>query len=263
MQVYNAAINYRKVPHMPDRKKWEDMNRKEKIGGVLGLIVVVIILSSVLSGGSKKSNTAVTSTNTSRPVATQKAKPSPTPTPTAAPTQAAGRQVAGQATTLGAGTFTGGSDVASGLYDVTPAADQSGNFMVDGKDSYNEILGSDTSMSEVSKARVQISSGDKIQISGLSQVIFTPVTAPLTTAHATTSLYAGTFIVGQDIGAGKYVVTPASDETGNFMVDGANSYNEILGNDSSMGEVPSVNVTLSKGDKIAISSLDQVIMTAQ
>ena len=51
------------------------------------------------------------------------------------------RTVKGTAMTLGAGDFTGGTDVKSGLYDVTAGPGQSGNFVVQGTDSYNEILG--------------------------------------------------------------------------------------------------------------------------
>jgi hypothetical protein len=164
---------------------------------------------------------------------------------------------------LGAGTFTGGTDVAVGLYDVTTGAGQSGNFIVTGTDSYNEILGSDGGNGGVSTVRVTISNGDQIQISGLSAATFTPVSTPFSTAHATTTLYAGTWTVGQDIGSGRYVATPGSGQSGNFIVTGPDTYNEILGGDPSTGGVPSVTVTLSKGDVIAISGLSQVVMTAQ
>jgi hypothetical protein len=130
--------------------------------------------------------------------------------------------------------------------------------MVDGANSYNEILGGDPSMSEVPKVRVTISAGDKITISDLSSVTFTPVTTPYITAHAPATLYAGTFVVGQDIGAGRYVASPGAGQSGNFMVDGSNSYNEILGSDASMSEVPTLTVDLSDGDTISISGMSQV-----
>lgn len=184
-----------------------------------------------------------------------------TPTPKATP-KVATRQVTGTATTIGAGTFTGGKDVGVGLYDVTAGAGQSGNFSVTGTDSYNEILGqSDPSLSQVPMIRVQISSGDQISISGLSSVSFTPVTAPFVTAQTITNLYAGTFTVGQDIAAGRYVVTPGSGQSGNFSTSGGSSYNEILGRDSSLDEVPSLTVTLNKGDVIATSGMSQVTFT--
>lgn len=163
--------------------------------------------------------------------------------------------------TLEAGTFTGGQDVAVGLYDVTGGAGESGNFMVSGTDSYNEILGSDTADGDVPQIRVHISGGDQIQISGLSQVTFTPVTTPFVTSYSAVNLYAGTFTVGQDIAPGRYVVTPGSGESGNFIVSGNDDYNEILGDDTSMGDVPTVTVNLTDGDTIDISSLSQVTMT--
>ena len=111
--------------------------------------------------------------------------------------------------------------------------------------------------------RVTISTGDQVQISSLSAVTFTPVSTPFSSAHTTTNLYAGTWTVGKDIGAGRYVATPGAGQSGNFMVSGNNSYNEILGGGSSVGGVPSLTVNLSNGDVINISGLSQVTMTAQ
>jgi hypothetical protein len=59
------------------------------------------------------------------------------------------------------------------------------------------------------------------------------------------------------------VARTGAGQSGNFSVSGFDMYNEILGGDNSMGGVPSVTVTLSKGDVIAISGLSQVVMTAQ
>jgi hypothetical protein len=102
--------------------------------------------------------------------------------------------------------------VQPGLYDVTTPAGQSGNFTVSGTDSYNEILGQNGSVPGmgVPKIRVKLSASDTIQISSLSSVTFAPVTAPLITTHSLVNLYAGTFTVGQDIGAGRYVATPGA-----------------------------------------------------
>jgi hypothetical protein len=223
--------------------------------GVFGLIISVAVMAS--SGHpTTPVATAVTPTPSTPAQATSTPAPKTTPTPKPAPT----RQVSGTAVTLGAGTFTGGKDVASGLYDVTPGAGQSGNFMVDGDDSYNEILGVSESQG-IPKVRVKISSGDKITISSLSVVAFTPVSTPFSTSYSTTSLYSGTFIVGEDIVAGRYVATPGAGQSGNFMVDGSDSYNEILGGSSANGGVPSLTVNLTKGDIISISSLSQVIFT--
>jgi hypothetical protein len=180
------------------------------------------------------------------------------------------RKVTGTLVTLGAGSFLGGSDVKTGLYDVTPGPGESGNFSTKGKDpltySYNEILGSDTTFSQVPSVRAQINKGDQITISGLSAVTFTPVTAPYVTSHTTITLGAGTWVVNQDIGPGRYVATPGPGQSGNFSKKGKGftSYvNEILGSNTSYGQVPSVTVNLSKGDVIAISGMSQVVMTAK
>ena len=213
--------------------------------------ILILTCLALFTGVVGCANTSGNTTSTAGTVQSNNQKNAPSPAkPASAP---ATRQVKGTATSLGAGTFTGGKDVAVGLYDVTAPGSQSGNFMVDGNDSYNEILGSDG----VSKVRVKISAGDKIQIAGLSQVTFTPVTTPFVTIHTAVNLYAGTFTVGQDIGAGRYVATAPAGGSGNFMVDGNDSYNEILGSDG----VPKVTVDLTDGDTINISGLDQVTMT--
>ena len=241
-------------PKAPIYKKWW--------AWVIAAVVLIVIIAISANSSKKNTNTSATIATTAAPATT-----APTPVTTAAPATTApppaGRQVKGTLVTLGAGTFAGGKDVAVGLYDVTPPAGESGNFSTTGPDSYNEILGPNGGIGGVPMVRVTISTGDQITISGLSAVTFTPVTAPLNNSHTTTNLYAGTWTVGQDIGAGRYVATPGAGQSGNFIVSGTDSYNEILGGDSSLGGVPSVTVSLTKGDVIAISGLSQVVMTAQ
>jgi hypothetical protein len=230
--------------------------RHKVITGLAGFILLIIIVSSANSSKTKTATSTPTNSTASQSATTN------TQQPAKAASAPPARKVTGTATTLGAGTFTGGKDLAVGLYDVTPGAGQSGNFIVTGTDMYDEVLGTDSSDGGVPKVRATISNGDQIQISGLSSVTFTPVTAVFVTAHATTTLYAGTFTVGQDIGAGKYVATPGSGQSGNFIVTGNDSYDEILGGDSSEGGVPSVTATLTDGDIVNISGLSQVTMTA-
>jgi hypothetical protein len=160
--------------------------------------------------------------------------------------------------TLGSGTFWGGRDVAPGLYDVTTGPGQSGQFIVSGTDSYDDVLGT----SGVPKIRVQISNGDEIQISGLSQVFFTPVSTPFVTGYGAVTLYAGTWTVGQDLGPGTYVATPGAGESGTFVI-AAEGVNVVLGDDPSLGEVPSVTFTVKSGDVIDISGLAQVALSPQ
>jgi voltage-gated potassium channel len=155
------------------------------VGLVLRLVVNAIKVSQrrhalgrsaeTAAGSSEKTtnNLAITTTNAA-PASTA----APAPTTTSAPPTTAeppGRQEEGTLVTLGAGTFTGGTDVAVGLYDVTPGVGQRGNFIVAGTYSYNEILGSNDGIGVVPMVRVTISKGDQIQISGLRTVTFTPV----------------------------------------------------------------------------------------
>lgn len=210
------------------------------IVAVIGLIIAVSSPSSDNSQSSTQSKESAAQPTSTKQENLQTAKP-------------AKRQVEGKAATLGAGTFTGGKDIAAGLYDVTPGAGQSGNFIVNDAASYNEVLGS----FGVNKVRARISDGDTIKISGLSSVKFTPVKTPFITEHKPVNLYAGTFIVGEDIGEGRYKVTPGSGQSGNFIVNDGASYNEILG---SYG-VKSVTVSLSNGDDIKLSGLNTAIFT--
>ena len=217
---------------------------------ITALIVIVIIIVAASSSSSKPKDS--TSNRTSNPPASTAQQESASSQPPAKPAE---RQVTGTAVTLGAGTFTGGQDVKAGLYDVT-APGQQGNFQVSGADEYNEILGG--ADLGVPKIRVQISSGDKIELSSLTAVTFTPVTAPFVTAHSAAQLYAGTWVVGQDIGAGRYVAKPGAGQSGNFITSGGT--NEILGGQYG---VPQVTVNLSNGDIITISSLSEVDLTPQ
>jgi hypothetical protein len=211
------------------------------------IFFVLLVIGGALAGTTNSSNQS----NSVGSSANQQAQNQPTATPTPAV-----RQVKGTLTTLGAGNFTGGKDVPVGLYDVT-APGQSGNFIVNGTDDYNDIFGQG-----ITTIRAQISDGDQIQLSSLSSVTFTPVSTPFVTTHSPVTLSAGTFTVGQDIGAGRYVATTTPGSSGNFIVNGNNSVNEILGQNG-YGGVPKVTTDLSDGDVITISGLGQVTMTPQ
>jgi hypothetical protein len=160
--------------------------------------------------------------------------------------------------TLGSGSFTGGTDVQPGLYDVTTGPGQSGSFVVTGADSYNELLGS-SGGHEVPEIRVQISTGDRITISGLSEVMFAPVSTPFVTTQSAVTLYAGTWTVGQDLGPGRYVATPGARQSGTFVVK-SEGIDVILGRRPSLGEVPSVTFNVNDGDVITISGLAKVVL---
>ncbi|MGA2911473.1 MAG: hypothetical protein ABSE17_02445 [Candidatus Levyibacteriota bacterium] len=217
------------------------------------LVIIIVFVIIVASSGNNNSGSSSNSTNTNNNNQNTSA------TTQATPEAPATRQVKGTATTLSTGDFTGGKDVVVGLYDVTTTSGQSGNFIVSGSDSYDEILGVSDGQG-VPNVRVQISNGDQIKISGLTSVTFTPVSTPFITTHTPVTLYAGTFTVGQDIGAGRYVATTTTGSSGNFIVSGIDSVDEILGQSDGQG-VPSVTTNLTDGDVISISGLSQVIMT--
>jgi hypothetical protein len=159
---------------------------------------------------------------------------------------------------VGPGSFTGGTDVMPGLYDVTTGPGQRGHFIIDGSDSYNEVLDSSGSQG-VPKIRVHVSGGDQIQISGLSQVFFTPVSSPFVTTHSAVNLYAGTWTVGQDLGPGTYAATPGAGQSGTFIISDE-SVHVILSSNPGRGTVSSVTFNVQNGDVIDISGLDQVTL---
>ncbi len=218
--------------------------------------------SSTVPTTTSTTTTATTYAPTTTPPTTPPTTVTPTTSPptTAPPTTIPARHIAGKAVILGAGTFSGGTNVVPGLYNVTPGAGQSGNFVVTGNDEYDEILGGGTAAGGVPEVRAQISAGDSIMISGLSQVRFTPVTTPLVTTHARIALYTGTWTVGQDLGAGGYVATPGAGESGNFIIENED-IDEILGGGTAAGGVPNVTVNVQTGDVIEISGLASVTMT--
>ena len=139
---------------------------------------------------------------------------------------------------------------------MTTDPGQHGRFIVVGTNSYNDVLDS-SGILGVPIIRVQISTGDQIRISRLSDVIFTPVSTPFVTTHSAVTLYAGTWTVGQDLGPGRYVATPSAGQSGKFVIK-SEGVDQILGSDPSLGEVPNVTFVVKEGDVIMISGLGEV-----
>ena len=135
---------------------------------IITAVLVVIIGIAAISSGSE-TNKKSTATKSTAKTSSSPAKK----TTTTATKESPKRQTKGVAVTIGAGTFSGGTDVSVGLYDVTPAAGQSGNFIVNGTNSYNEILGGDSNYGGVPNVSVTLSDGDVRHISGLSEVTLT------------------------------------------------------------------------------------------
>lgn len=212
------------------------------------VIVLIVIIAAVSSGGSKNNQTDTakeTASTSNSKEATQVEKSVPK------------REVLGVATDLSTGTFLGGKDVKAGLYEVTPL-DSQGNFTIkssDGNLKVNEILGKSQDMG-VSQVRVKISDNDEIQLQGIKNVHFEPVTTEFQTSVVETKLHSGEWIVGEDIVSGRYKVTAPSG-TGNFVIfDGSMPVtNEILGGETGVKEV---SVNLKDKERIEISNLNEV-----
>lgn len=229
----------------------------------LALFIICFFSFGAYSDSIKNNSTQSSSSNTKsdsseQTSTTEQTESSTLSTTTTNNTPSNQRQAQGKATDLGAGTFTVGKDIPEGLYDVTPA-DGEGNFISTNAPSMdldiNEILGTSEGMG-VSKVRVKLVKDQQIKLESINKTHFEPVTSQFITDHKALSLYSGRFIVGEDIGKGRYTATPASG-AGNFIVtskDGDGKSNEVLGKNG----VKQVTVDLADGDIINISSLNQV-----
>lgn len=168
-------------------------------------------------------------------------------------------------TTLIPGTYTVGGELKSGRYTVSSTSG-TGNFLNQPKKSngqdVNEILGSDE-YATASAVTATFKKGDQVEISGMTSAHFVPVTSR--NKKNTSSLGTGYWTVGKDIKKGKYTVSPAAGTSGNFFVQPKSLFgteiNEVLGSDSSAGQVPKVNVNLKKGDTVIIRGMPSVSFT--
>ena len=215
------------------------------------LVIIGIAIAATRGGGATSPNgggsPAVTSPSGAEPTQTTASEPG-------------GRDNSGAATvTLGAGTFTVGTDVQPGRYVITPGDGQVGNISITSdKDLMlvNDILGiSDLLQMGVPSVTTDLTAGDEITISNMSDVVFTPAETKLSN-----TLSAGNWVVGLDIAPGRYVATPGEGQTGNLLISDSTGWpktNEILG-DNNFGGVPSVTVTLNEGDTIKIMGLPNV-----
>lgn len=238
------AKGVHKCPHCG--KDQRNFFMKHKIISAIGILVILCAIGGALGGnGSDDKKQASTSTSSKTKAVTK--------------AEVKQRKVQGKATDLGAGTFTVGKDIPEGVYDSTPV-DGQGNFTITNESKMdldvNEILGTSDGMG-VSKVRVKLVSGEQIQLQSINKAHFEPVTAQFITDHKALSLYSGRFVVGEDIGKGRYTVTTPSGG-GNFVVydkeNDAPKVNEVLGDNG----VKQVTVDLNDGDIVTIASLNQV-----
>ena len=161
--------------------------------------------------------------------------------------------------------FTGewivGEDINPGRY-VVSVESGSGNFFVyDENDSpiVNEILGTnEIGGFDIETVTIDLNEGDKIEISGLNEVMFTPYETKFLEDEITT----GMWVVGADIKPGKYIATAPEGESGNLMVFDENGLpvtNEIIGvNDSFNMGVEKVQLKLQENQVIIISGLSKI-----
>lgn len=158
-------------------------------------------------------------------------------------------------TTLNTGTFTVGEDISEGRYVIT--GDGSGNlFVYDGDfPVVNEIL-DPTGEFGVKSVTTDIKDGQQIEISGISNVTFTPAETSISNILTT-----GTWIVGLDIAPGRYDAAAPSGSGNFFVYDGSwPKVNEILDASGEFG-VEKVTVDLEEGQIIEISGLNEVEFT--
>lgn len=163
---------------------------------------------------------------------------------------------------LFSGEWVVGEDISAGRYEITSTS-TSGNFVVMNESNLpivNEILGDNAFDMGVSSITIDLSKGQIINISGMDDVLFTPIESSLKEG----SLTAGTWIVGTDVKAGKYIATTPKG-SGNLVVT-SNSIpvvNEILTSDkdSSMGlGVEKVQLSLKEGQVIIVSGVNEVYL---
>lgn len=156
-------------------------------------------------------------------------------------------------TTLNAGKFEVGQDIPEGRYVIT--GDGNGNlFIYDENDVpyVNEILGGgDIAVESVT---TNINAGDKVEITGINNVTFTPAE----TIMYEDSLTTGNWVVGLDIAPGRYDITSAGG-SGNLFIYNTTGWievNEILG--SKDFGVEKVTTDLKDGYVISISGMNKV-----
>ena len=252
----DIARGVKKCPHCG--KDQRNFFGRHKIITSLGIIIVLIIIITAVSSGGNDTTPASSISNSNKQ---ENRDSTSVKSNNEAETKSVvkQRQIAGKATDLGAGTFTVGKDIEEGLYDVTPV-EGSGNFIIQNENqsdlSVNEILGTENGAGGISKARVKLVKDEQIQLDGINKTHFEPVNSSFITTQKSLSIYSGRWIVGEDVGSGRYVATPASG-AGNFIVYdkmGLPKVNEILGE----GGVKQVTIDLNDGDIITAMGLNQV-----
>ena len=155
--------------------------------------------------------------------------------------------VLGGTITLNAGTWLVGADITQGRYVITGS--NSGSLLVWRGDTLlvSEVLGGGNT--GVSSVTTYLLNGDKIEINGISNTIFTPANRTLSRTLGT-----GNWIVGVDIVAGQFYATTSSG-SGNLVIWRGS---DMRTNENLSADLEAVRVELVAGDIITVSGLERV-----
>lgn len=147
-----------------------------------------------------------------------------------------------------------GKHIDSGFYDVT--FDGTGNFVI--RDNSDSLMTNVVVGREVSTYRAILSDGYEIDLKSTGAT-FTPAPLVQYDEYKEYELHSGYWIVGLDIGEGRYTVQALNDTRGNFVIVGVNGRlkaNEILGKEGS--EI--ITVDLEENDIIKTSHIDSLFI---
>lgn len=163
-------------------------------------------------------------------------------------------------TKIGTGTFYVGEDVAAGRYVCTTRGD--GNLSIyDGQVAVVDEIIDYTNPAGVTSVTLDLYEGQKIEVSGLNELILTPAQTLVKT-----SLSTGNWTVGVDIQPGKYICEPVKggllEGKGSLLVYDSEIQvaNELLDASGELG-VKSVVMELKDGQTVSISGLPEVKFT--
>jgi len=161
--------------------------------------------------------------------------------------------------TLGSGTFTAGIDIPIGRYLATTTENSFGSVVVyELGTSYpeiSEVLGNFSDTANVPSIALTLVQNQKIEITGLNIVHFTPLQTELKTELTT-----GEWDVGLDIAPGTYTISSKDGLSGSVTIlDGNNPVGYAkLGNNGTDDQQSAV-VTLKQGQIIRISNIPTVV----
>ena len=184
------------------------------------------------------------------------------------------RQITGKTVDLGAGTFTVGTDIEAGTYDLTPNIGQEGKITVTSPQIESDIslgctqdtLGfADATNSDnmgISKMRLKLVKGDTIDLNGVNKTQFKPITTPFVSkTPKETFLYAGRFVTGEDIAPGRYKIVATKGNGAVYIYNDNMQSQQLISDqkgDYTTNDPKSATITLKNGNPIFITGIEQV-----